>query len=81
MNGKWFEKGDLVRYPHGTRLGVVHHTRERLNDDGKREVCKMLIRFGSDELHTILGRGINEIVLVRESMEMGKKREVGESFN
>lgn len=73
MKGKWFEKGDLVRYPHGTRLGVVHDTRERLNDDGTREQYRMILRFGFDEMHTICGRGINEIVLVRESSEMGKK--------
>ena len=73
MKGKWFERGDLVRYPHGTRLGVVHDTRERLNDNGTREQYRMILRFDSDEMHTVCGAGINEIVLVRESSEMGKK--------
>lgn len=73
MKGKWFEKGDLVRYPHGTRLGVVHDTREHLCEDGTRVQYRMILRFGFDEMHTIHGRGINEIVLVRESSEMGKK--------
>lgn len=70
---KWFETGDLVRYPHGTRLSVIHSTRERLNDDGIRQQYKILIKFGSNEIHTICGCGVNEIVLVRESMEMSRK--------
>jgi len=73
---KWFEPGDLVRYPHGKRLGVVTHCFEKLVDDNSRRQYKILILFGQDERHTVCNSGLDQIVLVKESQRLGKKKGV-----